>query len=159
MELILKKRNIITASPFMSNNMNVYEVIIARYIERTSNHVMLRVTPIYKSDELMCRGVLMEAYSVEDDGAGICFNVFLYNAQPGISFDYSTGKSTYTGEYLNLAKVTRDYQYIINNGTMTIHRPDCENADKIGSRNILYSNAEKEELIGAGYTAAECCNP
>ena len=49
--------------------MNVYEVIIARYIERTSNHVMLRVTPIYKSDELMCRGVLMEAYSVEDDGA------------------------------------------------------------------------------------------
>lgn len=154
-----EKRNIIAASPFMSNNMNVYEVIIARYIERTSNHVMLRVTPIYKSDELMCRGVLMEAYSVEDDGAGICFNVFLYNAQPGISFDYSTGKSTYTGEYLNLAKVTRDYQYIINNGTMTIHRPDCENADKIGSRNILYSNAEKEELIGAGYTAAECCNP
>lgn len=62
--------------------MNVYEVRIARYIERTSNHVMLRVTPIYKSDELMCRGVLMEAYSVEDDGAGICFNVFLYNAQP-----------------------------------------------------------------------------
>ena len=42
---------------------------------------------------------------------------------------------------------------------MTIHSPDCENADKIGSTNILYSNAEKEELIGAGYTAAECCNP
>ena len=95
---------------------------------------MLRVTPIYKSDELMCRGVLMEAYSVEDDGAGICFNVFLYNAQPGISFDYSTGKSTYTGEYLNLAKITRDYQYVINNGTMMIHTPDLRMQKRLEAR-------------------------
>ena len=136
-----------------------FENKVAEYIKTTKNHVMYRVTPVFVKNNLVADGVLMEAYSVEDDGAGICFNVFLYNAQPGISFDYSTGKSTYTGEYLNLAKITRDYQYVINNGTMMIHTPDCENAEKIGSKNILYSNAEKEELISAGYTAAECCNP
>ena len=158
-----EKRNIIAASPYMSNNINAFEVRVARYIERTSNHVMIRVTPVYKSTELMCRGVLMEAYSVEDDGAGISFNVFLYNIQPGISYDYSTGESKYTGEYEYLGQtgndIIIDYKYILNNNTMTIHKPGCENAEKIGSKNRVYSNAEKEELAGAGYAPAECCNP
>ena len=63
-----------------------YVVKIARYLEKTSNHVMYRTTPVFVGEELMCRGVLMEAYSVEDSGEGICFNIFLYNVQPGINY-------------------------------------------------------------------------
>ncbi|MFR2511627.1 MAG: hypothetical protein ACLS9K_06000 [Lachnospira eligens] len=55
-----------------------------------------RTTPVFVGEELMCRGILMEAYSVEDSGEGICFNIFLYNVQPGINYIYSTGESEYT---------------------------------------------------------------
>ena len=79
------KKNYITATPYMKNYMNAYVVKIARYLEKTSNHVMYRTTPVFVGEELMCRGVLMEAYSVEDNGEGICFNIFLYNVQPGIA--------------------------------------------------------------------------
>ena len=157
------KKNYITASPYMKNNMNVYVVKIARYLERTSNHVMYRVTPIFKGDDLMCRGVLMEAYSVEDNGEGICFNVFLYNVQPGIDYIYSTGESKYTGEFLDTAAHIKDssmdYNYILNSKTMTFHTPECEKASRIGTKNKIYSYSEREELIGAGYAAADCCNP
>ena len=54
-------------------------------------HVLYRVTPIFEDDELVARGVHMEAYSVEDEGEGICFNIFVYNVQPGIEIDYKTG--------------------------------------------------------------------
>lgn len=70
------KKNYITATPYMKNYMNAYVVKIARYLEKTSNHVMYRTTPVFVGEELMCRGVLMEAYSVEDNGEGICFNIF-----------------------------------------------------------------------------------
>lgn len=157
------KKNYITASPYMRKNMRVYEVKIARYMERTSNHVMYRVTPVFNREELMCRGVLMEAYSVEDNGEGICFNVFLYNVQPGLDYIYSTGESQYTGIYLNSAAyvedVSQDYNYVLNSKTMVIHKPDCENASRIGTKNKIYSYSERDELIGAGYAAAECCNP
>ncbi len=157
------KKNYITASPYMKQNMSVYETKVARYMEKTSNHVMYRVTPVFNREELMCRGVLMEAYSVEDNGEGICFNVFLYNVQPGLDYIYSTGESKYTGLYLNTASqihdVSQDYNYVLNSKTMVIHTPDCENASRIGTKNKIYSYSERDELIGAGYAAAECCNP
>ena len=157
------KKNYITASPYMADNMNVYVVKIARYLEKTSNHVMYRTTPVFVGEELMCRGILMEAYSVEDSGEGICFNIFLYNVQPGINYIYSTGESEYTGEFLDIAVQMKDssmdYNYILNSKTMTFHKPECEKASRIGTKNKIYSYAEREELIGAGYTAAECCNP
>ena len=78
----------------MNSNMNVFEVRVARYIERTDNHLMYRVTPIFKGEELMCRGVLMEAYSVEDNGQGVCFNIYVYNVQPGIKINYAKGESS-----------------------------------------------------------------
>ena len=66
------------------------------YIKETGNHVMYRVTPIYNGLDYVAQGVLMEAYSVEDDGKGVCFNVYVYNAQPGITIDYETGDSRIT---------------------------------------------------------------
>lgn len=73
--------------------MKVFEDRIADYISRTTNHVLLRVTPVYRGKDLVPTGVQMEACSVEDAGRTISFNVFLYNIQPGISIDYSDGTS------------------------------------------------------------------
>ena len=71
-----------------------FENMVAEYIrDNPNNHVLYRVTPIYEEDNLLASGVQMEAISVEDEGEGICFNVYCYNVQPGILIDYSTGES------------------------------------------------------------------
>ena len=70
-----------------------FENEVADYIEETNNHVLYRVTPDFQGEELVARGVQIEAYSVEDSGKGICFNVYVYNIQPGIEIDYMTGES------------------------------------------------------------------
>ena len=71
-----------------------FENQVAEYIDKNeSNHVLYRVTPIFENDSLLASGVEMEAWSVEDNGQGICFNVYCYNVQPGIVIDYTTGES------------------------------------------------------------------
>ena len=70
-----------------------FENEVADYVKKTNNHVLYRVTPIFEGDNLLSKGVLMEAKSVEDDGEGVKFNVFVYNVQEGISIDYATGNS------------------------------------------------------------------
>ncbi len=88
------ERNLITGTRYLNiQGMLPFENIVADYVKETENHVLYRVTPMFKNDNLLATGVLMEAYSVEDDGDGICYNVFCYNAQPGISIDYATGDS------------------------------------------------------------------
>ena len=76
--------------------MQPFENQVADYVRTTGNHVLYRVTPIFKGHELVVRGVQIEALSVEDDGKGVCFNVFVYNVQPGIIIDYATGESRRT---------------------------------------------------------------
>lgn len=88
------KRNLITGTRYMNTQgMLPFENMVSDYIEETGNHVMYRVTPVFVGDELVARGVQMEAYSVEDEGDGICFNVFCFNVQPGVVIDYATGES------------------------------------------------------------------
>lgn len=88
------EKNLITGTRYLNiDGMLDHENLIARYVRKTGNHVMFRVTPVFVDDELVCRGVLMEGWSVEDDGDGICFCIFAYNVQPGISIDYATGDS------------------------------------------------------------------
>ena len=70
-----------------------FENLVADYVHETNNHVLYRVTPIFKDNELVCRGLLMEGYSVEDQGEGVCYNVYCYNNEPGVSIDYATGES------------------------------------------------------------------
>ena len=70
-----------------------WEEKVMRYLDSTENHVLYRVTPYFKGEELVARGVEMEAYSVEDQGQGICYHIFLYNVQPGIIIDYATGNN------------------------------------------------------------------
>ena len=88
------KRNLITATRTCNaKGMLPFENMIADYIKETGNHVIYRVTPIYEGSNLVASGVQMEAMSVEDQGQGICFHVYVYNVEPGVVIDYATGKS------------------------------------------------------------------
>lgn len=88
------KKNLITCTRSMNTKgMLQFENMIADYIKKTSNHVLYRVTPVFEGDNLLATGVQMEAYSVEDSGKGIMFNVFVYNIEDGIIIDYKTGES------------------------------------------------------------------
>lgn len=89
------KKNLITGTRYLNTEcMLNFENIVANYIKtNNNNHVLYRVTPIFKGDNRLASGVQMEAWSVEDNGKGICFNVYCYNVQPGIVIDYATGES------------------------------------------------------------------
>ena len=88
------EKNLITCTRQMNaETMLEFENKVADYVKETNNHVLYRVTPIFKGDNLLASGVQMEAYSVEDNGKGISFNVYVYNVQGGITIDYKTGDS------------------------------------------------------------------
>ncbi len=88
------EQNLITGTRYMNSELMLpYEVQVMQYLDTSDNHVLYRVSPYFKGNELLARGVEMEAYSVEDDGKGVCFHVFIYNIQPGIEIDYATGES------------------------------------------------------------------
>lgn len=88
------RQNLITGTRYLNvEGMLPFENMVADYIKETDYHVLYRVTPIYEADDLLAKGVQIEAYSVEDSGEGICFNVFVYNVQPGVVIDYKTGDS------------------------------------------------------------------
>lgn len=92
------KKNLITGTRYMNvEGMLPFENMVDDYVDETGHHVLYRVTPFYDGDDLVAAGVLMEAWSVEDAGEGICFNVFCYNVQPGVSINYADGSSTLLG--------------------------------------------------------------
>ena len=88
------EKNLITGTRYLNiKGMLPFEEQVARYLDMHDNHVLYRVTPIFEGNNLVASGVLIEAYSVEDEGAGICFCVYCYNVQPGVKIDYKTGES------------------------------------------------------------------
>ncbi len=98
-------RNLITGTRFMNmEGMLPFENIVADYIKETKNHVLYRVTPVFEGFDLVAKGVQIEGFSVEDNGDGICFNVFCYNSQPGVEIDYATGESRLNGEVVVTTK-------------------------------------------------------
>ena len=88
------ERNLITGTRYMNvQGMLPFENMVAEYVRDTKNHVLYRVTPIFEGENLVASGVQIEAKSVEDNGRAICFNVYVYNNQPGIKLNYSNGNS------------------------------------------------------------------
>ena len=88
------EQNLLTGTRYLNVvGMLPFEDLAADYVQETGNHVLYRVTPVFRGLELVARGVQMEAWSVEDNGAGVCFNVYCYNVQPGVEIDYATGES------------------------------------------------------------------
>ena len=93
------QQNLITGTRYLNvDGMLPFENMVADYVKETDNHVLYRVTPIFTGDNLVADGVLMEGYSVEDEGDGICFCVYAYNVQPGSTIDYATGDSWLSSE-------------------------------------------------------------
>lgn len=88
------EKNLITCTRYMNTvGMLEFENKVANYIKETNNHVLYRVTPMFKDNDLLARGVQIEALSIEDNGEGIKFNIFVYNVQDGIDINYSNGES------------------------------------------------------------------
>lgn len=93
------ERNLITGTRTMNAvGMTYYEELVGNYVRRTNNHVLYRVTPLFAANDLVARGVQMEAESVEDGGQAIRFNVFVYNVEPGVKIDYVTGDNWESSE-------------------------------------------------------------
>ncbi len=160
------EKNLITGTRYMNvDGMLPFENMVADYIKETNNHVLYRVTPIYEGDELVARGVTMEAISVEDKGEGICFNVFVYNNQPSIKIDYSTGESYLLGEESNKPIIldeqepTEEATYILNTNTYKFHETSCSSVKKMNDANKDSFAGSREDLIAQGYEPCKNCNP
>lgn len=157
------ERNLITGTNYMNHEgMLPYENEVADYVWETGNHVLYRVTPVFVGDELMARGVHMEAESVEDGGAGVSFNVYCFNVQPGLQIDYATGEnwraesaSTEPDEADGATETT----YVLNTRSRKFHLPDCDSVEDIHEHNREEYTGTRDELIARGYEPCGGCHP
>lgn len=151
------ERNLVTGTRYCNvQGMLPFENMVADYVKETENHVLYRVTPIFTGDELVCRGIQMEAFSVEDNGDGICFNVYVYNAQPGVVIDYATGENWEEGGGRTSAS---GGTYILNTSSQKFHTGDCAQGQDIKDSNREEYTGSRESLLEQGYAPAGCCNP
>ena len=155
------RQNLITGTRYMNvDGMLPFENMIADYVKETNNHVLYRVTPVFKGNELVCRGVVMEALSIEDNGDGITFNVFVYNAQPGIEINYATGESRESaGDAVSSAPANGNITvtYILNTNTKKYHMVGCGSANKIKAENKKTYTGPLSGLDG--YSPCGICKP
>ena len=182
-------QNLITGTRYLNvQGMLPFETKVCDYVKNTGNHVLYRVTPIFDGDNLLADGVLMEAYSVEDAGEGICFCVFAYNVQPGIGIDYATGDNwaegsgTYQSTVASVAEETpvpqpetdtavqitpessapqesQGITYVLNTNTKKFHYPTCSSVDDMKEKNKQIYTGSREEVINMGYVPCKRCNP
>ncbi len=151
--------NLITGTRYLNiDGMLPFENMVADYVKETGNHVLYRVTPIYNGDDLVAEGVLMEGWSVEDNGEGICFCVYAYNVQPGITIDYATGLSRLSDEpWETQAPVEKDY--VLNTKTKKFHNTWCGSVADMSEANKDEFFGYRADLIAQGYLACGSCNP
>lgn len=165
------EENLITGTRYMNvEGMLPFEDEVAAYIKETDNHVMYRVTPVFEGDDLIASGVQMQAESVEDDGAGISFNVYVYNVQPYVVIDYRTGENWEgdeiaepEGKWADGTEAepsdTKEQMYILNKNTKKFHKPECSGAKKIKAKNKGEYTGSRQTLIDEGYEPCGNCNP
>lgn len=157
------ERNLITGTRYLNvEGMLPFENDVADYIEITNNHVYYKVTPIFEGNNLVANGVQMQAYSVEDNGQGISFNVYCYNVQPGVAIDYATGDNQ-TVASSSITSTSSDEAdkktYIVNTKTKKFHNPDCDGAKKMSSSNKKKYKGTRDSLISNGYSPCQKCKP
>ena len=165
------EENLITGTRYMNvEGMLPFEDEVAAYIKETDNHVMYRVTPVFEGDDLVASGVQMQAESVEDDGVGISFNVYVYNVQPYVVIDYKTGENWEgdeiaepEGKWADGTEAepsdTKEQMYILNKNTKKFHKPECSGAKKIKAKNKGEYTGSRQTLIDEGYEPCGNCNP
>ncbi len=144
--------NLVTGTRYFNvEAMLPWETKVAEYIFLVPNHVLYRVTPVFLADELVCRGVLIEARSVEDDEISFC--VWCYNVQPGIVIDYSNGDSYVEGS------LKAEHDYVLNTKSHKVHIPECDSVKDISDKNRNDYHGTAEDLIQEGYEPCKACNP
>ena len=154
--------NLITGTRYMNvEGMLPFENMVADYIKETGNSVLYRVTPVYDGENLVARGVQMEALSVEDNGDGICFNVYVYNNQPGITINYADGTSTlddtaHKSDSSSYEDALTE-MYILNINSKKIHKYDCSGVKSIKDANKKEYAGDISELQKQGYTTCAMC--
>lgn len=157
------ERNLITGTRYLNvEGMLPFENDVADYIEITNNHVYYKVTPIFEGNNLVANGVQMQAYSVEDNGQGISFNVYCYNVQPGVAIDYATGdnQAVASSSITSTSSDVADKKtYIVNTKTKKFHNPDCDGVKKMSSSNKKKYKGTRDSLISNGYSPCQKCNP
>ncbi|MBR1849172.1 MAG: DNA/RNA non-specific endonuclease [Lachnospiraceae bacterium] len=169
-------KNLITGTRYMNvEGMLPYENMVAEYVNTTGNHVMYRVTPIFNGNDLLCTCVKMEALSVEDNGAGISFNVLCYNVQPGVVINYADGSNAADPNYVpqeeqqsttvtkssasTSSSVTSNSSYVANKNTKKFHNPTCSSVKDMKEKNKWYYDGSRDDLINKGYSPCKKCNP
>lgn len=158
------EENLITGTRYMNvEGMLPFENMVADYIKETGNHVLYRAIPIFEGENLVASGVVMEALSVEDEGEGVCFHVYVYNVQPGVEIDYATGESWETGDSASSALESQAEEqktdYVLNTSSKKFHRPDCPSVDSMSEKNRQEYHGTREELIAQGYEPCGSCHP
>lgn len=158
------EENLITGTRYMNvEGMLPFENMVADYIKETGNHVLYRAIPIFEGENLVASGVVMEAFSVEDEGEGVCFHVYVYNVQPGVEIDYATGESWETGDSafsaLESQAEEQETDYVLNTSSKKFHRPDCSSVDSMSEKNRQEYHGTREELIAQGYEPCGSCHP
>ena len=150
--------NLITGTRYMNvDGMLPFENMVADYIKETGNHVLYRVIPVFEGDNLVAGGVTMEAWSVEDNGEGICFYVYVYNVQPGVTIDYVTGESQLAEPAVG---TNEDVQsFVANVSSKKFHDGDCVQTESIKTENRETFETTRSQMIAWGFTPAGCCNP
>lgn len=150
------EKNLITGTRYMNEEgMNPFEIMVGDYVRETGNRVLYRVTPIFEGDDLIARGVQMEAWSIEDNGEGICFNIFCYNVQPGIEIDYATGDNA----VMETACDHEAQDYVLNTNTLKYHLTTCEGVSDISEENTATFTGCYETLDARGYLPCGTCRP
>lgn len=151
------EENLITGTRYFNvEGMLPFENMVADYIKETGNHVLYRVTPVFEGDNLVASGVQMEALSVEDEGDGICYNVYCYNVQPGVEIDYATGESR-EADAGQTDGAAETQEYVLNTASKKIHLPDCASVDSIGEKNKETYTGSYADLLAQGYTPCGNC--
>lgn len=172
------ERNLITGTRYLNTKgMLPFENMVADYIKDTGNHVMYRCTPVFAGNESVARGVHLEAYSVEDKGDGICFNVFIFNVQPGVKIDYLTGESSLENESTaptptqrpssapkptpkpSPSSTAQAQSYVLNTKTHVFHYASCRHVSSIKDANRKNFTGSRDTLISRGYSPCGSCHP
>ena len=159
-------KNLITGTRYLNiQGMLPFENLVADYVKETEHHVLYRVTPLFEGEDLVASGVLMEGWSVEDDGEGVCFCVYAYNVQPGVTIDYATGASRLSeqagsaGESGGSTSSAGEQEYVLNTNSCKFHLPDCSGAATISEANRQEYTGSRDDLIAEGYEPCGRCKP
>ncbi len=159
------EKNLITGTKYMNvDGMLPFEDMVADYVKESGNHCMYRVTPVFRGDNLVASGVQIEAYSVEDSGAEISFNVYCYNNQPGITINYGDGDSWLSEKNTDVPATTASSDgkmesFVLNTSSKKFHSPECSSVDNIKDSNKEIFEGYRQNLIDQGYEACGSCKP